>query len=162
MSVPIFSTREMKLFTFATDCVIVATRYLNQLQREKGSARTSRLDTEQAFQLKPRNQHLYSKLHDPIGHSLHSPHLEPLDAEFDPYGEIKPSMPENFQDATEDDTQPPPIHEGYGGGLWSHDEIMKEEKERLRRRDLESESASLSHDEPHDDDDSRQSPVKLV
>lgn len=126
----------------SVDCVIVSTRYLNQLQREKGSARASRLDTERAFQLKPWNQHCYSQLHDPASQNMLP--LDPGDSEFNPYEEIKPLTlphPQNphneLDDSDNNDSTgpPPPIEDGYGGGSWTHDGIAGEEKERLRRRE---------------------------
>lgn len=128
----------------SVDCVIVSTRYLNQLQREKGSARASKLDTERAFQLKPRHQHDYSQLHDPASQNMLP--LDPLalDPEFNPYEETKPSTLPNPQTShseldgsgsNDSSGLPPPIEDGYGGGSWTHDAIAGEEKERLRRRE---------------------------
>ncbi|KAF9475777.1 hypothetical protein BDN70DRAFT_783814, partial [Pholiota conissans] len=120
---------------------IVATRYLNQLQREKGAARASRVDTERAFQLKPRSQHYYSQLHDPGSqYTLEPAYLGPSDFEFNPYEETRLPNPTlsikhgelvNDMDIT---GPPPPIEIGYGGGSWTHDAIADEEKERMKRR----------------------------
>ncbi len=128
----------------SVDCVIVSTRYLNQLQREKGFARASKTDTERAFQLKPRHQHYYSQLHDPASQNMLP--LDPLasDPEFNPYEETKPSTLPNPQtshskldvnDSGDLSGPPPPIEIGYGGGSWTHDAIAGEEKERLKRRE---------------------------
>ncbi|KAF8973207.1 hypothetical protein BDZ97DRAFT_1990447 [Flammula alnicola] len=137
---------------------IIAARYLNQLQREKGAARASRLDTERAFQLKPRNQHHYSRLPDPTSQSMLPPldpsYLGPSGVEFNPYDETATAFPPRssrvvFEDIV--DGPPPPIEVGYGGGSWTHGGIADEEKERLKRREkLEAEgmsSQSVSNNE---------------
>lgn len=72
------------------DGVVIVTRYLNQLKREKARAR---MDIENAFQLKHRNANGYSyaRLPDPAAETEPLPlqpyYLEPSDTEFDPYTE---------------------------------------------------------------------------
>lgn len=81
------------LLNVEIDGVVIVTRYLNQLKREKGAARAARMDTENAFQLKHRNRNGYSyaRLPEPVAYSDPPPlqpyHLEPSDIEFDPYTE---------------------------------------------------------------------------
>jgi hypothetical protein len=115
-----------------TDGAIIVTRYLWQLRREKGAAR-ARLDTESAFQLKPTNGHYYTKLRDLF------PPLEPYYAghsatEFNPYEETLPAH-HSIVDHGMDGQLPPSIEAGYGGGLWTLEEIADDEKTKLRKRD---------------------------
>ncbi|KDR75832.1 hypothetical protein GALMADRAFT_248557 [Galerina marginata CBS 339.88] len=128
---------------------IIVTRYLNQLKREKGSAQAMRMDTENAFQLKVRNGHQYSKLDESTNQHfpgylppLDSYHLESSDVEFDPYTEtVLPST----NGALGGDRHALPIAVGYGGGSWTHDDIVTEEKGRSKDIDEESVAAEAKY-----------------
>ncbi|PPQ67271.1 hypothetical protein CVT25_005855 [Psilocybe cyanescens] len=118
---------------------VIVTRYLNQLKREKKSARTLKMDTESAFQLKYRNKadHQYARLDDPAPHHelppLQTYYLEPSDVEFNPYTES--GIPSNYQSShgAEVNDIMPPVEVGYGGDSWTHEQITFQEKEKLKR-----------------------------
>lgn len=136
------------------DGSIIVARYVNQIQREKREARAFRSDTDQAFQLKARDGHQYTKLPDPESHAtlpiLDPSYLGPSSVEFDPYAEERPTHEPTqapYYDNTTYDAAPPPIDEGYGGGTWTHDGIAQEEKAKLKLRDLEEEARSIRTDE---------------
>ncbi|KAF5321103.1 hypothetical protein D9619_001743 [Psilocybe cf. subviscida] len=140
---------------------IIVARYVNQLQREKREARAFRSDTDQAFQLKARDGHQYTKLPDPESHAtlpiLDPSYLGPSSVEFDPYADERPTHEPTrapYYDNTTYDAAPPPIDEGYGGGTWTHDGIAQEEKAKLKLRDLEEEARSIRTDEHHVGNDS--------
>ncbi|KAF8161150.1 hypothetical protein B0H34DRAFT_368361 [Crassisporium funariophilum] len=121
---------------------IIVTRYLNQLKREKGAARASRLDTEEAFQLKKNTGYQYSRLLDPPTQHILPPidrdHLGPSGTEYNPYEETMPPSVSRGYPAEHlgDDYQPmPPTEAGYGGGSWTHDVIASEEKAKLKQQD---------------------------
>jgi hypothetical protein len=143
---------------------IIIARYVNQLQREKREARAFRSDTDQAFQLKTRGGHDYSRIPDPESQVtlpiLDPSYLGPSHIEFDPYAEERPaheptqSAPLTHYENTRYDGAPPPIEEGYGGGTWTHARIAQEEKAILKLRDQEEETRSTMTDQPHAGDDS--------
>ncbi|KAF9465082.1 hypothetical protein BDZ94DRAFT_1255258 [Collybia nuda] len=130
---------------------LVVTRYVNQVKKEKRSARKSRLDSEEAFRLVPNKT-------GKVGYfAIPSPGLYPSypqnsTREFDPYTEVaNPNYitgPSNVYDIN----PPPPVEVGYGGGLWTHEDISEEEKSRVKRMDadLEVEHAAEVSDEEMD------------
>lgn len=116
--------------------MLVVTRYVNQVKNEKRSARNSRLDNEEAFRLVPntKNKARYSALPSPGLDAIY--HRNSM-AEFNPYDEVAgPSHSPGPSDAY-DSNPPPPIEAGYGGGLWTHQDISEEEKARMKRMDAE-------------------------
>ncbi|KAH9485423.1 hypothetical protein JR316_0002331 [Psilocybe cubensis] len=109
---------------------VIVTRYLNQLKREKRSARAMRMDTESAFQLKNRGTtgHLYTRLPDPAPEHelppLQTYRLESSDVEFNPY--IETSIPSNYQQGIA-----PSLAEAEYGS-WNRGQITQEAKESAR------------------------------
>lgn len=154
--------RSSSFDSFLDGSIIIA-RYVNQLQREKREARAFRSDTEQAFQLKTRGGHDYSRIPDPESQVtlpiLDPSYLGPSHIEFDPYAEERPahgptqSAPLTYYENLTYNGAPPPIEEGYGGGTWTHAGIAEEEKAILKLRDQEEETSTTA-DQPHAGNDS--------
>lgn len=130
---------------FCIDVALVVTRYLNQLQNEKRSARGLRLDNEEAFGLVPKAKIRYSALPDErdqapeLIYSSYGP-------DFDPYEDIH--TPTQRQRRLYEDIHTPTQEErrlsehtltehskeeNYGGGLWTHSQISSEEKARQQK-----------------------------
>jgi len=117
--------------------VIIVTRYLNQLQREKGVARAMRQDTESAFGLKVSSRGQYERLPSPALLPPLDPYLRPSVSDYNPY--------------VEDERLAPPVDTGYGGGSWTHDSIASEEKAKMK----EHEAVDLASNENHLTEESR-------
>lgn len=56
---------------------------------------------------------------------------------YNPYEEITQSQYEAGPSSTSHETPALPVEAGYGGGLWTHEDISAEEKARLKKRDDE-------------------------
>jgi hypothetical protein len=56
---------------------------------------------------------------------------------YNPYVEINQTKREAGPSSTYHETPALPIETGYGGGLWTHQDISAEEKSRLKERDEE-------------------------
>lgn len=121
---------------------IIVARYLNQIQREKRTARTSRMSM--GYKISPGPHSEYISLVDTSrATSQFSLSPEPYTSprEFNPYEEFTdpyrnqshagPSVIREFDLYSNEDGLP--IEEGYGGGTWTHSEISVEEKARLQR-----------------------------
>ncbi|GLB37486.1 hypothetical protein LshimejAT787_0405370 [Lyophyllum shimeji] len=98
---------------------LVVTRYLNQIQIEKRSARASRMHNEEAFALVGSKGKAY------------------FDHEFDPYDGIREPIQEVGYLTAYDGPLSHSDEIGYGGGFWTHSEISAEEKERLEQKENE-------------------------
>ncbi|KAG6832607.1 hypothetical protein H0H92_014443 [Tricholoma furcatifolium] len=110
---------------FHADLAIVVTRYLNQLQSEKRSARSLRKENEEAFSLVSKGKGRYSALPDRF------PVYSNSGPDFDPYAEIQDHVRTESRSIRQEQLQNPE-EEGYGGGFWTHSDISSEEKARLK------------------------------
>ncbi|KAK0212572.1 hypothetical protein DFS33DRAFT_1377052 [Desarmillaria ectypa] len=121
---------------------IIVARYLNQIQREKRTARASRASIGYKMFPAPRSE--YVSLADTSRRTSQFSALSPEPytsaREFDPYEEFDPYRNQSHAGpsvirqvdiySNEDEL---PIEAGYGGGTWTHSEISMEEKARLQR-----------------------------
>ncbi|KAF8806400.1 hypothetical protein BYT27DRAFT_7140869 [Phlegmacium glaucopus] len=102
---------------------VIVTRYLNQLQRQKRTARASRMQINEAFQLKPSNGFQYSRLHDYMNQPTTSPDpysIGPYDVEFNPYEEGARSPGGKVLSVNH-------MHElDNGSGPWTRNDIVAE------------------------------------
>ncbi|KAK0460996.1 uncharacterized protein EV420DRAFT_1529601 [Desarmillaria tabescens] len=136
---------------------IIVARYLNQIQREKRTARASR--ASMGYKIFPAPRSEYVSLADTSGRTSRLSALSPepytSTREFNPYEEFDPyrnqsnAGPSVIQDvdlySNEDGL---PIEAGYGGGTWTHSEISMEEKARLQRSTVD--AADQQRDEFED------------
>ncbi|KAK0226197.1 hypothetical protein IW262DRAFT_1294438 [Armillaria fumosa] len=124
---------------------IIVARYLNQIQREKRTARNSRMSMGYKMSTALHRDSEYISLVDTnrktsqFSFSSPKPYTSPR--EFNPYEEFTdpyqnqshagPSVVREFNLYSSEDGLP--IEAGYGGGTWIHSEISMEEKARLQR-----------------------------
>ncbi|KAG6841878.1 hypothetical protein C0991_005608 [Blastosporella zonata] len=123
--------------------VLVVTRYLNQLHREKRSARGLRLENEEAFSLVPKDKGRYSALagEQDGGIIPRFPVYSRSGPDFDPYDGVQDFIQDERRTIGNGDTVHPE-EIGYGGGSWTHAEISSEEKARLKLMDHETDGVS--------------------
>lgn len=119
------------------------TRYINQLSDDKSNKRQMRKGVEEAFRLEAAKVR-YSSLASTDEFSLVRPTGMYDDQEYDPYREasvdrpVPPvQVPRRFKTFIDPGRPSPPIEVGYGGGMWTHEEISEEEKARLKRLEEE-------------------------
>ncbi|KAK0486081.1 hypothetical protein IW261DRAFT_1559507 [Armillaria novae-zelandiae] len=122
---------------------IIVARYLNQIQREKRTARNSRMSM--GYKMAPSPHSEYISLVDTSRRtsqfSISSPEPYTSPREFNPYEEFTdpyrnqshagPSVVREFDFYSSEGGLP--IEAGYGGGTWTHSEISVEEKARLQQ-----------------------------
>ncbi len=158
---PSLCSPPLSVYLLFLDGAIIVARYLNQIQREKRTARTSRMSM--GYKMSPGPHSEYISLVDTSrATSQFSLSPEPYTSprEFNPYEEFTdpyrnqshagPSVIREFDLYSNEDGLP--IEEGYGGtfepysgrimlklnnailgGTWTHSEISVEEKARLQR-----------------------------
>jgi len=118
--------------------------YAMQLKREKRFARRSRMVNQEAMRLvfhekDPQDSTLH--VGQIAGSSAFTPsrHSEQV---YDPYLEITQTRREAGPSSMHYETPALPVEAGYGGGLWTHEDISAEEKARLKERDEEMDSGN--------------------
>ncbi|PFH51539.1 hypothetical protein AMATHDRAFT_74891 [Amanita thiersii Skay4041] len=120
---------------------IIATRYLNQLQGEKRTARAARLDTERGIILSKTSARPNSMSGMHVRGASETARLyseNDIQEEFNPYNESPDTNTQRVSGGIEMYEAPGvPIEIGYGGGTWTHEEITREEKERGSMEDRE-------------------------
>jgi len=116
------------------DGAIVTCHYVSQLRGEELIARKSRMAHQEAIRLIKNAR--YSSL--PDGQIAGTPGLtfpHYSTKVYDPYEEVTRSSYVGPSSACDDDDSALPVEAGYGGGLWTHEEISTEEKTWLKERD---------------------------
>jgi len=117
---------------------VVVTLYVNQIKTDQEMARSSRMTTEEAFRLVSKGKDvLYSAIPGSQPVSARGPTFSHYTAkDYDPYEEIRgPAHGDGPSNFYREEVPAPPVEVGYGGGLWTHEEISSEEKARLKRMD---------------------------
>lgn len=119
--------------------VIIVARYVNQIRDEKKRTRASRLSltNDRVFTSKTASGFYPPNTSAADGADrglLQNAYENTIQPDFNPYQDA-PRASHVFE-AT-DTTLAPSIEVGYGGGTWSHEDISREEKERLQLADVE-------------------------
>lgn len=141
---------------------LVVGYYAKQLKHEKRMERRSRMVNQEAMRLIfPEKNSQYSVLSgDQIAASLGLRFPRYFQQIYDPYEEITRSRYE--VPVVGHKTPAFPLEDGYGGGLWTHEEISADEKARLKVRDGEMELPELEREIPHPPTSPRQMVDLLV